>query len=74
MASSSVDVPLSVPSPDLVLGPLVAFRLVDFSLSVSGPAWLLEPLVPFLLLDVSLSVLDLHVGSLAAFPVVDVSV
>ena len=67
-----MDISLCVPSPDCILGSLLAFVLVDVSLSVPSPDWVLEALVALLLVDVSLSVLDLH--ALAVFLFVDVSV
>ena len=52
-------------SPDWLL---VALGMVH---SVPSPDWVLEALVALLLVSVSLSVLDL--GSLVAFPLVDIS-
>ena len=63
----------SIHVPACVLRALTVSPLVDLSLSVPGCARVIA-LVAFLVVDVSLSVLDLHVGSLAPFPVVDVSV
>ena len=59
--------------PDWVLRALTVSPLVDILLSVPGCARVIA-LVVFLVVDVSLSVLDLHGVSLAAFPVVDISV